>query len=130
MINYPFLCVFIAFLLNYLSKVPLAVAMYQSPGGYNNRHPRKQQAELTGWGRRALAAHLNSFEVFPAFAAAVIIAHLSAVNESYLTVLCLLFLASRILYVYFYLADMHAFRSTTWFFGIFCIGSIFILALM
>ena len=55
-------CLFIACLLPYLAKIPTAIAMKNQPGGYDNNHPRAQQAMLTGFGARAVAAHQNSFE--------------------------------------------------------------------
>ena len=42
-----------------LFKAPLAFAMNKL-GGYDNRHPRAQQAQLKGFGARALAVHQNS----------------------------------------------------------------------
>ena len=54
-------CLFIAMLLPYLAKGPVAWAMAKA-GGYDNHHPRSQQAQLTGFGARALAGHQNAFE--------------------------------------------------------------------
>lgn len=54
-------CLFIAMLLPYLAKGPVAWAMVKA-GGYDNHHPRTQQAQLTGFGARALAGHQNAFE--------------------------------------------------------------------
>jgi len=128
--NIPFFCVFLAFLLNYLSKLPLAFAMAKATGGYNNHEPREQQAALTGWGKRALAAHLNSFEIFPAFAAAVIMAHVSGMNESTLTLLCLTFIASRIVYIILYLMNFSTLRSSVWMAGTLCVAVIFLKSAM
>jgi uncharacterized MAPEG superfamily protein len=61
----PFICIFIAFLLNLVSKGPVSIAMAKQPGGYDNSTTRDQQNRLGSWGRRALAAHLNGFEAFP-----------------------------------------------------------------
>ena len=69
-------CIVAAWILVYSSKLPVAVAM-QRAGGYDNRHPRAQQATLTGWGARSVATHLNGFETFAPFAAAVLVAHLA-----------------------------------------------------
>ncbi len=61
---------------------------------------------LKGLGRRANAAQLNSFEVTPAFAAAVIVAHLAGNAELVtINVLAVLFITSRLLYIICYLAD-------------------------
>ena len=57
--------------------LPLAftgVAKFSGPG-FNNNRPRDFQAGLTGFRQRAHWAHLNSFEAFPPFAAAVVMAH-------------------------------------------------------
>ena len=59
----PFWCVFISALLIYVAKIPVAKAMNEQ-GGYDNHLPRQQQAQLTGFGARALAAHQNCFEAF------------------------------------------------------------------
>ncbi len=125
----PFLCVFLAFIFNYLTKVPLAIAMAQCPGGYNNHQPRDQQATLSGWGKRALGAHLNGFECFPAFAAAVIMAHISGVSGDTFNWLCIGFLVSRVIYTMLYLADINILRSLVWGAGMFCVGWIFVLAI-
>lgn len=123
--NIPFICVFVAFILNYLAKAPVVVAMAQSRGGYNNSEPREQQALLTGWGKRALGAHLNGFEIFPAFAAAVIMAHITGVDPKLMSVLCITFIISRIVYVYLYIANFSSLRSLVWGVGVFCVATIF-----
>jgi len=128
-LNIPFLCVFLTFLLNYCVKIPVMMAMGKEPGGYDNRYPRDQQAKLTGWGKRAVSAHLNGFEAFPAFAAAVIMGHLAGVNASHLSILSITFLLSRIAYVGLYLANKSSLRSAVWALGFLCIGAIFVLAL-
>lgn len=53
------ICLFIACALAIISKGPVTYFMNQL-GGYNNKHPRSQQAKLTGAGARALAAHQNN----------------------------------------------------------------------
>jgi uncharacterized MAPEG superfamily protein len=106
-------CVAAAWLLVYSSKVPVAVAMQQA-GGYDNRHPRRQQAELTGWGARSVAAHLNGFETFAPFAAAVLLAHVAGAATALVDVLAVIFVASRALYVPCYIAGLSALRSLVW----------------
>jgi uncharacterized MAPEG superfamily protein len=62
----PLVTVGIAFLLIDLSKIPLGVGMQRMPGGYDNRHPRAQQAKLEGWASRATAAPAaHQSEVIP-----------------------------------------------------------------
>lgn len=115
----PLVCVLIAFLFNYLSKIPLVVAMAREGKGYDNKTPREQQARLTGWGRRALAAHQNSFEVVPLFAASVFVGHLTQGDAAWSSCLAVTFLVSRVLYTYFYVANLDYLRSASWMVGIF-----------
>ena len=108
-----FWCIVAAWAVVYLTKAPIAVAMHQT-GGYDNHHPRAQQSTLTGWGARALAAHLNGFETFAPFAAAVIVAHIAGAPAGLVTGLALLFVASRVAYVACYIANLSSLRSAVW----------------
>lgn len=125
----PFFCIFIAFILNYLTKIPVAMAMAKAPNGYDNHLPREQQALLTGLGKRALGAHLNSFEIFPAFASSVIVAHIAKVDPTTLTILSVVFVISRIMYWICYLLDQSTLRSTIWGIGIVCVTILFFKAI-
>lgn len=109
-----FVCVIIAFLLNLVSKVPLAIAMQRQTEGYDNRNPRQQQESLVGWGRRALAAHLNGFEAFPAFATGVLVAAVAGGDPGWTDRLAVVFIAARCVYLPVYLADLHILRSLAW----------------
>jgi hypothetical protein len=51
-----------------LTKIPVGVAQHlhgkeRNGKGYDNRTPRIQQQQLSGWGARALAAHLVSLAI-------------------------------------------------------------------
>jgi uncharacterized MAPEG superfamily protein len=83
-------------------------------GGYDNHHPRAQQSTLTGWGARALAAHLNGFETFAPFVAAVLVAHVAGAPTGLVTGLALLFVVARVAYVACYIADLSSLRSAVW----------------
>ena len=127
--TYTFYCMAAAFLLVYLTKLPLAMAMAkEGDSGYDNRNPRDQQARLTGWGRRALAAHQNSFEVTPLFAVAVITAHLFQADAYWSAVWATIFLVSRVFYIVFYIRDVNLLRSTVWMIGIVSCVALFFLA--
>ena len=126
----PFVCVFVAFLLNLLSKGPVALAMSRRPGGYDNKHPRDQEAALEGWGRRSFAAHLNGFEAFPAFAAAVVIAHLSSADPVWTARLAVVFVTARVLYLPAYFLDLDILRSTVWTFGFVATCGLFLLPVL
>jgi len=116
----PFWCVFISALLIFLAKAPVAKAMNRESGGYDNHDPRGQQARLSGFGARALAAHLNSFEAFPLFAVGVLMAHVTQTHGVLVDVLAVTFVVARVLYLLFYWADMHWQRSLVWGVGLLC----------
>lgn len=115
----PFWCVFISALMIFIAKAPVAKAQAQD-GRYDNRHPRAQQSRLEGFGARALAAHQNSFEAFPLFAAGVLMAHASQANGVLVDALALTFVISRALYLVCYWADLHWQRSLIWALGLIC----------
>lgn len=95
-------------------------------GMRNNHDPRAFLDKLEGFPKRAHAAQLNSYEVTPAFAAAVIIAHIAG-NAQLVTidVLAVLFITSRLLYIIFYLTDLAALRSLAWVAGMGIIVALF-----
>lgn len=116
MITTLLLTLFIAMLLPYLAKAPLAAAMKKS-GGYDNHNPRAQQAALQGFGQRANAAHYNSFEALLIYACAVFTAvGLNAVDST-TVILAWLFIASRIAYLLCYWLDLATIRSLVWAIG-------------
>ncbi|MHC8397396.1 MAPEG family protein [Pseudomonas sp. LB3P93] len=120
-------CILIAIFLPYI-----CTGIAKVVGGYrlaDNHDPRDFLESLNGLGRRAHAAQLNSFEVTPAFAAAVIVAHLAGNAELVtINVLSVLFITSRLLYIICYLADWHILRSLVWFVGIGLIVSFFVVS--
>ena len=106
-------CVLIAALL------PFAATVVAKVGGerYSNRYPRAWLESQQGFRARANAAQSNSFEAFPFFAAAVIIAHLMQAPQARIDLLALIFVAARIAYLVCYVADWHWVRSAVWFVG-------------
>ncbi|MDR7056083.1 putative MAPEG superfamily protein [Pseudomonas koreensis] len=115
----PFWCVFISALLIYVARMPVARAMKEQ-GGYDNHLPRQQQAQLTGFGARALAAHQNSIEAFILFAVGVLMAHTTQTAGWLIDALAIIFVISRICYLWFYLADLPKLRSLMWLVGFVC----------
>lgn len=103
-----------AALLIVVSKLPVAIAMAKQKGGYDNRYPRDQQSALTGFGKRALSAHLNSIEAFPLFAAGVCIALIGEAQISMTQNLCVIFICARIAYLACYWLDIDKLRSLVW----------------
>jgi uncharacterized MAPEG superfamily protein len=117
-------CVLIAIFLPYV-----CTAVAKASGGFrlsDNHDPRDFLESLNGVARRAHAAQLNSFEVMPAFAIAVIVAHLVGTAQLVtVNVLAVLFITSRLLYIICYLADWAILRSLVWFVGMGLIASFF-----
>jgi uncharacterized MAPEG superfamily protein len=121
-----------AFFMIFAAKVPVARAMKLegagSYGGYDNQNPREQQARLTGWGKRALAAHQNAFEAFPAFAAAVGLCVATHADSHWVNLLAITHVASRAVYTVFYIANWDKARSTIWTLGVACTVGLMVLA--
>ena len=125
----PFLCVFIAFLLIYFPRILVIVATVQSGKKVDNNHPRDQQAQLEGWGRRAQAAHNNAFEAFAPFAAAVVIAHLAHADPTRSGQLAIVHVVARSIYPLIYVADIGALRTAVWGVGLLTTAGLFLLGL-
>jgi len=113
------ICLLVAAMLPYLAKVPVAIAMNKQ-GGYDNKHPRDQQAQLTGFGARALAAHQNAFESLMVFAPAVLLAIAVGANGAFIQQLAIAHVIARILYNILYLLNISTFRSIAWAVGLGC----------
>jgi uncharacterized MAPEG superfamily protein len=121
-------CVLIAILLPYTCTVAAKIAGDRF-GPTANRDPRAWLDQQQGMSRRANAAQLNGFEAAPAFAAAVIIAHLAGgAQQGTLDTLALLWVASRVAYILCYLADLARLRSVVWFAGVGIIVALFCVA--
>ena len=118
------ICLFIAVLLPYLAKVPMIYAIRRI-GAYDNHHPRAQQAQLKGFGARAVAAHQNSFESLILFSTAVLTALVTQHATSGVKILAVIYIISRLLYNIFYVIDWAALRSSVWFISVF--SSLYIL---
>lgn len=119
------ICLLIALFLPFMAKAPVAFAMAKL-GGYDNNHPRAQQAKLTGFGARALAAHQNAFESLLIFAVAVLtVVTTNNATEAAVT-MGIIHVVARVVYHVLYLMDYSSLRSLSWFvamvcsFGIFC----------
>ncbi len=116
-----------AALLIIVSKAPLAIAQGRAKGGYDNNNPREQQNNLDGFGKRALAAHQNSIEAFPLFAAGVGLALLAQAPMETVNGLCFAVVAARLADIVCYLKDLATLRSVVWAVGF--ISSIWLMVL-
>jgi uncharacterized MAPEG superfamily protein len=116
-------CVLIAALLPIF-----AVGLAKAQSGFDNKAPREWLGRLTGWRARAHAAHLNSFEAFAPFAAAVIIAHLAHAPQGRIDWLAMGFVAARIAYIGLYITDLAGLRSIAWTVAMGCVIGLFVVA--
>lgn len=107
------LLAFVAALLPYLAKIPVAIAMNKL-GGYDNVNPRKQQAQLKGFGARALAAHQNAFESLIIFGVAVSVALATGSTTDIIVNLAIIHIVARIMYSIMYYLDKNILRSLSW----------------
>ena len=103
----------------------LTVAIAKVRRGYDNNNPRAWLEKQEGLCRRADYAHRNHFEAFPFFAAAVIIAHQLGASQPAVDALALGFVAARIVYTAFYLADRGTLRSLAYSVGNGCVFALF-----
>ena len=117
-----FYCVLIAGLMPYLWTLVAKVRGRR----FDNANVRSWQAGLTGLPLRAHAAHLNSFEVFPLFATAVLVARLTGGEPGRVDALAVAFIGLRLLYGIFYLADKATLRSLVWLAAMVCVVMIFL----
>lgn len=115
----PMICLIFSALMILMTKAPVAMAQSKEGRGYDNRNPRQQQARLTGFGARALAAHQNMIEAFPIFAAGLLLALVAGVQGQWVGILSIAFVIARIVYSVCYWADIHALRSLSWGVGFF-----------
>ena len=108
---------FIAAILPYLAKGPVAYAMNKL-GGYDNAHPREQQSKLTGFGARALAAHQNSFESLIVFSAAILCAIATNTTTELVQNLAITHIVARIGFIFLYYFNINILRSLVWAVGL------------
>ena len=104
--------------------VTTGIAKWGAPD-LDNNHPRDWAGALTGYRRRAYAAHLNAYEAFPFFAAAVIAATMLDASPPAVDLLALVFVAARLGYTGAYMADFSTPRSLLWAAGWFSTIAIF-----
>jgi uncharacterized MAPEG superfamily protein len=109
-----FWCVLLAGLLPYI-----AVAIAKSDKTYlrNNDQPREWEAKLKGRQALAHAAHLNSFEAFPLFAAGVLVAAFCKAPQNVIDGIAIAFIVSRLAYIACYVGDKATLRSLVWMVG-------------
>ena len=110
--------------------LPYAATLVAKGGAkdFNNADPRAWLQRQEGFRHRANTAQLNSFEAFPLFAAAVLVAAYLHAQQARIDMLALGFIAARVAHLIFYLANISTLRSLAWLAGMVCVVSIFLAA--
>ena len=106
----------------------IAIGIAKWTRGYDNSNPREWEAKLTGRRSRAHAAHLNSFEAFPMFAAGVIIATMTNAPQAVVDAIAVSFIVARAGYLWCYLNDRARLRSLVWLAGFGLSAALFFVA--
>jgi len=114
---------FAVFLLPYVF-----VVLAKTNTDFDNSSPRDFLDSLEGWRKRSHWVQLNSFEIFPPFASAVIIAHQLNASQTRLDTLALAFLILRVMYGVCYIADKSTLRTIAWLGSLACVIGIFFIA--
>lgn len=117
------ICLFVASFLPLLAKFPVGYAQNKL-NGYDNNHPRAQQAKLEGFGARALAAHKNAYESLITFLPALVLAVATANTSELIQHLAIGYIISRLIYNVLYLMNIGALRSLVWGISFACSASI------
>ena len=120
-------CIFFAIFLPIFCAVYAKYRAGFSPA--DNHNPRAFLARAQGKAARADAAQQNSYEIFPPFAAAVIIAHLTGqAAQTTINLWALFFVASRLAFIYCYISDRPTLRSSAFAINLLCIIALFVAA--
>ena len=109
----------------------LVVAYYRFKGGEQMlRTPRTTADKLPDIAQRATAAHQNSLEAFAFFTAAALMAYVTEVDSIAALGAAIAFLAARLLYSIFYIANIAVARSLMFAIGSLSIFTLFGLSLL
>ncbi len=123
----PYLLVLIAALLPYALVLYAKMTPEFLKERYN-KNPRDYEEGLVGARRRAYWAHLNGFEAFPPFAAAVIVSVDTGVDLDVVNLFAGAFVVCRVAHGIFYIANLDILRSIFWAGGLLSVIALFVLA--
>ncbi len=91
----------------------------------DNSSPRLWLEKQGGWRRRMDWAQRNHLEVFPPFAAAVLVAHITHAPQLWADALAVAFIVLRAAYTAAYALDRPSLRSFLWTLGFICVLGLF-----
>lgn len=98
----------------------IAPAKLDGARQYDNANPRDPKFYTPGLRARSQGAHLNGYESFPFFAAAVILAEMRGAPQDTVNILAVAFVLIRVTYVLLYLANRPTARALVWTLGLAC----------
>lgn len=127
--QYPVLVLMILCILPMLCGWVSGYYRHKQLGVVDNKHPRQQNAQLTGAGARAVAAQMNAWEALAVYAAALLAVNISAVPVEQYATLTLVFLGLRVLHAICYVANQDILRSLVFLGGYGICLFMFVLAL-
>jgi uncharacterized MAPEG superfamily protein len=117
----------VAAFLIYVPFVAVSIGRFQV--GYDYHAPRALFEKLPPYARRANWAHQNALEVFPIFAAAVLMVLVTERTSNLAANLAVAYLVCRLLHGAFYIADIPVARSLAWVGGMACIAGLVAISL-
>ena len=120
--TFAYVCIVIALI---LPMIWAGIAKKESKIPINNNAPRDHIRQLQGRAKNAYGVEQNSYESFPPFAIAVIVAHLTGGTQLTIDILAGLYIASRLMYGVFYLQGTGTLRSATFMVGLIATISLF-----
>jgi uncharacterized MAPEG superfamily protein len=103
--------IFVAVLVSLLTIAPVKAFGYRT---FDNSNPRDPAFYAPGIRARAFGAHVNGLEVFPFFAAAVLLAEFRSAPQQWIDLLSAGFIAIRLGYIFAYLANRATVRTLLW----------------
>ena len=121
-------CIAAAALLVYLPFLVVAYARVRV--GYDMAAPRAMFDKLPNYAQRATWAHQNSLEAFMLFAAAALMAYVTAEHSSVAIGAAIAFVVARLLYSVFYILNVPLARSLMFAIGTVCSGTLIVLSLL
>ena len=120
--TFAYVCIFIAML---LPMYWAGMAKKESKIPFDNNAPRDHIAQLKGKAKSAYCIEQNSYESFPPFAIAVVVAHLTGGVQLTVDILAGIYVATRIIFGLCYLQGKGTMRSITFMVGLVCIVALF-----
>lgn len=107
----PFWCLLVVAFLPYLLAAAGLYFRIHQFGHWDNDNPRGQYAKLEGAGWRVWASQQNAWEALGLFTATVAVAHLAGADAEKSGTAAIIFLITRLLHPFLYVANLATLRS-------------------